>query len=80
MSWSFEAWPIPLWFHQESEHPPTRSDLRSPPSVARPFLNWFGGDPNLAEGQIFGRSAKSSSWAATGLLSPQPQTLSPMCQ
>lgn len=75
MSWTFGARPRPLWFHRESKHPPPRSKLRPPPSVARPSPNRSSGDLKLAEGQIFGQSAKSGGRVATGLLktSPRPQ-------
>lgn len=79
MSWSFKAWPRPLWFHRESEHPPLRSKLQPPPSMARPSPNKSGGAPSLAEGRSFGRSANSGSRAAIGL-EPQPQTSSPLHQ
>ena len=47
------------------------------PEFNHRFTRQSGDALKLAEGQIFGWSAKSGVWVATGLLSPQSQTVRP---
>ena len=79
MPWTLGARTKPPWSHRGSEHPPLRSELRPPPSLAKPIIRQSGGALHLAEGHFVGQSAKFGSWVATGQLSPSPRPQVPLC-